>query len=119
MLQNTEKNVSLPLRSWIPGREIDVAEDETRNGCKDSQGEAVKGSWLEESCPHDAEESEERRQKGAAKDSRKKTVVLFHAASTGEYEQLKPVLKKMDRNRFFILQSFFSPTVYKYEKIQN
>ena len=50
------------------------------------------------------------------KDSSKKTVVLFHAASTGEYEQLQPVLKKMDRNRFFILQSFFSPTVYKYEK---
>ena len=53
------------------------------------------------------------------KDNSKKTVVLFHAASTGEYEQLQPVLKKMDRNRFFILQSFFSPTVYSMKKIQN
>ena len=45
-----------------------------------------------------------------------KTVVLFHAASSGEFEQLQPILEKMDRNRFFILQSFFSPTVYKHEK---
>ncbi len=50
------------------------------------------------------------------KDGSKKTVVLFHAASAGEFEQLQPVLKKMDRNRFFILQSFFSPTVYIKEK---
>ena len=45
-----------------------------------------------------------------------KTVVLFHAASSGEFEQLQPVLKEMDRNKFFILQSFFSPTVYTHEK---
>ena len=50
------------------------------------------------------------------KDGNKKIVVLFHAASSGEFEQLKPILEKMDRNRFFILQSFFSPTVYEYEK---
>ena len=49
-------------------------------------------------------------------DNNKKTVVLFHAASSGEFEQLQPILKKMDRNRFFILQTFFSPTVYKCEK---
>ena len=49
-------------------------------------------------------------------DKKKRIVVLFHAASAGEFEQLKPVLKEMDRNKFFILQSFFSPTVYKNEK---
>ena len=48
-----------------------------------------------------------------------KTVVLFHAASSGEFEQLQPVLKEMDRNKFFILQSFFSPTVYIKEKEKN
>ena len=45
-----------------------------------------------------------------------KIVVLFHAASAGEFEQLKPILKKMDRKRFFIIQSFFSPTVFNIEK---
>ena len=50
------------------------------------------------------------------KDRRRKTVVLFHAASQGEFEQLQPILKRMDRNQFFLLLSFFSPTVYKHEK---
>ena len=50
------------------------------------------------------------------KDTSKRVVVLFHAASSGEFEQLQPILMKMDRDRFFILQSFFSPTVYKNEK---
>ena len=45
-----------------------------------------------------------------------KTVVLFHAASTGEFEQLKPVLSRMDRAQYFILLSFFSPTVFTSEK---
>ena len=27
-----------------------------------------------------------------------KTIVLFHAASVGEFEQLRPILKKMDRS---------------------
>jgi len=43
-------------------------------------------------------------------------VVLFHAASTGEFEQLKPVLKKVDRSRYFILLTFFSPTIFNIEK---
>jgi len=47
---------------------------------------------------------------------RKRIVVLFHASSAGEFEQLQPILNVMDRNRFFILQTFFSPTVYKSEK---
>ncbi|WP_218836541.1 3-deoxy-D-manno-octulosonic acid transferase, partial [Candidatus Pelagibacter communis] len=45
-----------------------------------------------------------------------KQVVLFHAASAGEFEQLKPILKKMDREKFFLLQTFFSPTVYNPER---
>ncbi|MBC8255934.1 MAG: hypothetical protein H8E85_01325 [Candidatus Marinimicrobia bacterium] len=45
-----------------------------------------------------------------------KQVVLFHAASTGEYEQLKPILKKIDRSRYFILLTFFSPTIFTVEK---
>jgi len=45
-----------------------------------------------------------------------KTVVLFHAASTGEFEQLKPVLNRMDRTQYLILLSFFSPTVFTREK---
>ena len=44
-----------------------------------------------------------------------KQVVVFHAASAGEFEQLKPILKRVDRNRFFIIQSFFSPTIYEKE----
>ena len=49
-------------------------------------------------------------------DAKSRTVVLFHAASTGEFEQLQPVLKKIDRSRYFILLSFSSPTVFKPEK---
>jgi len=39
-------------------------------------------------------------------------VVLFHAASAGEFEQVKPVLKRMDRTRYLLVQSFFSPTIF-------
>ena len=45
-----------------------------------------------------------------------KIIVLFHASSKGEFEQLKPILKKIDREKFFILQTFFSPTIYRIEK---
>ena len=45
-----------------------------------------------------------------------KQVVLFHAASTGEFEQLKPILKKVNRSRYFILLTFFSPTIFNIEK---
>ena len=45
-----------------------------------------------------------------------KQVVLFHAASTGEFEQLKPILKKVNRSRYFILLTFFSPTIFTIEK---
>ena len=45
-----------------------------------------------------------------------KQVVLFHAASTGEFEQLKPILKKINRSKYFILLTFFSPTIFTIEK---
>ena len=41
-----------------------------------------------------------------------KTVILFHAASAGEFEQLKPILTRIDRKKFFIVQSFTSSTIY-------
>jgi len=43
-------------------------------------------------------------------------IVWFHAASAGEFEQLKPILKQMDRDRYFLLQTFFSPTIFSKEK---
>jgi len=45
----------------------------------------------------------------------KKKVLLFHAASVGEFEQLKPILKKINRKEYFIIQSFTSPTIYNLE----
>lgn len=48
--------------------------------------------------------------------SNTKPVVIFHAASAGEFEQLRPVLGRMDRKKYYILQTFFSPTIYLKEK---
>ena len=48
-------------------------------------------------------------------DRNKKKILLFHAASSGEFEQLKPILKKIDKKSFFIVQSFSSPTIYNKE----
>lgn len=45
-----------------------------------------------------------------------RTLILFHAASAGEFEQLKPVLARIDRDRFYILQTFYSPTIFSEEK---
>ena len=45
-----------------------------------------------------------------------KKVVVFHAASAGEYEQLKPILNRIDRDKIFILLTFFSPTIFEKEK---
>ncbi len=42
-----------------------------------------------------------------------KIVVVFHAASAGEFEQLKPVLEAMDRKKYYLVQTFFSPTIYQ------
>ena len=46
----------------------------------------------------------------------RRKAVLFHAASAGEFEQLQPILKKVDRSRYFVLLTFFSPTVFLMEK---
>lgn len=45
-----------------------------------------------------------------------KEVILFHAASAGEYEQLKPILKDIDRAKYFVIATFFSPTIFEKEK---
>ena len=45
-----------------------------------------------------------------------RTLILFHAASAGEFEQLKPVLARVDRERYFILQTFYSPTIFSEEQ---
>tara|TARA_B110000438_G_scaffold294931_1_gene337090 strand:+ start:76 stop:1332 length:1257 start_codon:yes stop_codon:yes gene_type:complete len=44
-----------------------------------------------------------------------KEIILFHAASAGEYEQLKPILKEIDRAKYFVLLTFFSPTIFEKE----
>lgn len=48
-----------------------------------------------------------------------KKVILFHAASAGEFEQLKPILSRLDRSKYFIIQSFTSPTIYDIESKNN
>ena len=49
----------------------------------------------------------------------KKKILLFHAASAGEFEQLKPILNNIDKNQFFIIQSFSSPTIFNKERNNN
>tara|TARA_B110000438_G_scaffold37880_1_gene37676 strand:- start:2057 stop:3313 length:1257 start_codon:yes stop_codon:yes gene_type:complete len=44
-----------------------------------------------------------------------KKIILFHAASAGEYEQLKPILKEVDRSQYFTILTFFSPTIFEKE----
>lgn len=43
-------------------------------------------------------------------------IVLFHGASAGEFEQVKPLLSRIDRTKYFCIQSFMSPTIYSQEK---
>ena len=43
----------------------------------------------------------------------RKKILLFHAASAGEFEQIKPILSRLDRSKYFIIQSFTSPTIYE------
>ena len=43
-------------------------------------------------------------------------VLMSHAASAGEFEQLKPILEKTNRRKYFIIQTFTSPTIYEKEK---
>lgn len=53
------------------------------------------------------------------KHSSGKDIIIMHAASAGEFEQLKPILREMDRNKYFIVQTFQSPTIYEYEYDNN
>ncbi|MBL7013019.1 MAG: hypothetical protein ISR83_01235 [Candidatus Marinimicrobia bacterium] len=49
-------------------------------------------------------------------ESKGRTIVLFHGASAGEFEQIKPLLQRIDRSKYFCIQSFTSPTIYSKEK---
>ena len=42
-----------------------------------------------------------------------KKKIIIHAASAGEYEQIKPLLKIIDRNAYFIILTCMSPTIYQ------
>jgi len=44
-----------------------------------------------------------------------KDIIIMHAASAGEFEQLKPILRLIDRKKYFIIQTFLSPTIYETE----
>ena len=78
----------------------------------------IRHHWLHEKTSW--EEASLRRQEIGGSPSTllrtRKQAVLFHAASTGEFEQLQPILKKVDRSRYFVLLTFFSPTVFIKEK---
>ena len=45
----------------------------------------------------------------------KQDILIFHAASAGEFEQLKPILKRINRSEYFIIQTFTSPTIFEKE----
>ena len=47
-----------------------------------------------------------------------KDPIIFHAASAGEFEQIKPLLR-VNKTKNFIIQTFFSPTIYNKEKDSN
>ena len=48
-----------------------------------------------------------------------KDIIITHAASAGEFEQLKPVLRKIDKDKYFVVQTFLSPTIYENESNNN
>ena len=43
------------------------------------------------------------------------TPIIIHAASAGEFEQIKPILRERDKTNH-VIQTFFSPTIYNKEK---
>ena len=47
---------------------------------------------------------------------KRKKILLFHAASAGEFEQIKPILKYINKKNYFIIQTFTSPTIFIKEK---
>ena len=48
-----------------------------------------------------------------------KKKIIIHASSSGEYEQIKPILRIIDRNTFFVIVTCMSPTIYKSIKNDN
>ena len=42
-----------------------------------------------------------------------KKIVIIHAASAGEYEQIKPLLRSIDKDIFFVIVTCMSPTIYQ------
>ena len=49
-------------------------------------------------------------------DKKLKNPIIFHAASAGEFEQIKPLLIGRKEANVSIIQTFFSPTIYNKEK---
>ena len=45
--------------------------------------------------------------------------ILIHAASAGEYEQIKPIIKRLDKKKFFVVTTCMSPTIYDKIKENN
>ena len=54
--------------------------------------------------------------RGIRNNRSERKVIVFHAASNGEFEQLVPVLKLIDRKQFYIVISLFSSSVYVKQK---
>jgi len=52
------------------------------------------------------------------RDSQDKPVVWLHAASAGEFEQIKPLLERFSKLDVYIFQTFTSPTIF-YKVSQN
>jgi len=42
-----------------------------------------------------------------------KKKIIIHAASAGEYEQIKPLLRIIDKSTYFVIVTCMSPTIYK------
>ncbi len=55
--------------------------------------------------------------KSKLKTNKKK--IIIHAASAGEYEQIKPLLKVIDKNIYFTIITCMSPTIYQTIKKDN
>ena len=54
--------------------------------------------------------------KKAIKERKKtnKKVLLFHAASNGELEQIKPIFRIIDREQYFIFLTISSPSAFNH-----
>ena len=48
-----------------------------------------------------------------------KKKIIIHAASAGEYEQIKPILRFIDKNIYFVIVTCMSPTIYESIKKDN